>query len=166
MAVRNVAATSLATSTPGLGSLATFPAVGSSRAIIEPLGGAKPRFVFRPIADVTSLRDVAVVRRDKDSWSPSTWASRNGHAETLLDDLQLLLGDLCRESGLCNALADDIRPESGIVSSDHFANAVLRAEGWPEDDLPLQWQETMRKVFEARYGSSIWASAYEQRLRG
>ena len=112
------------------------------------------------------MPDVALVRRDKDRWSPPRWASSKRHGETLLDDLQLLLGDLCREWGICGAVADDVLPESGVITADHFANAVLIAEGWPEDDLPLQWQDTMRKVFEARYGTSVSTSAYEQRLRG
>ena len=118
------------------------------------------------IAVIIFLPDVALVRRDKDRWSPPSWASSNRHAETLLDDLQLLLGDLCREWGICGAVADDVLPESGVITADNFANAVLIAEGWPEDDLPLQWQETMRKVFEARYGTSVSTSAYEQRFRG
>ena len=112
------------------------------------------------------LADVALVRQDKDRWSPPNWASSNQHAETLLDDLQLLVGDLCREWGFCNALADDILPESGVITADQFAKAVLIAEGWPEGDLPLQWQETIRKMFETRYGPSVSTSAYEQRLRG
>lgn len=112
------------------------------------------------------MPDVALVRRDKDRWSPPSWASSNRRAETLLDDLQLLLGDLCREWGFCNALADDILPEAEVITADIFAKAVLIAEGWPEDDLPLQWQDTVRKVFEGRYGTSVSTSAYQQRLRG
>lgn len=74
---------------------------------------------------------------------------------------------ICREIwGFCNALADDILPESEVITAEDFAKAVLIEEGWPEDDLPLQWQEAMRNVFEARYGTSISSSAYEQRLRG
>ena len=106
------------------------------------------------------------MRRDKDRWSPPGRASSKRQAETLLDDLQLLLGDLCVQWGFCSALADDILPESGIITAERFANALLIAEGWPEADLPLQWQEPMMKVFKARYGTSVSASDYEQRLRG
>ena len=104
------------------------------------------------------------MRRDKDRYSPPEWVSSKQQGETLADDLQLLLGDLCRQWGFCSALAHDMLAESGALTPDSFARAVLIAEGWPEDDLPWDWRETMTKVFDARYGPSISTTDYDKRL--
>lgn len=95
------------------------------------------------------------MRRDKDRWSPPEWRSSQLHGDTLLDDLQLLLSDLCRQWGFCSALADDIVAGDETLTADAFASRVLLAEGWPEDDLPYDWREKMTKVFTARYGESV-----------
>jgi hypothetical protein len=107
-----------------------------------------------------------MMRRDEAKWAPPNWASSKRHCETLADDLQLLLGDLCREWGFCSALADDILAGNATIAADDFAKAVLIAEGWPEAELPWEWREKMAKVFKARYGASISPAEYEQRLRG
>jgi hypothetical protein len=107
------------------------------------------------------------MKRDKDRWSPPHWVSSGRHGDTLADDLQLLLGDLCRESGFCNALADDVLPPGGdAITADAFAKAVLVAEGWPEAELPWEWREMMMRVFEHRYGASISPAEYNQRRHG
>jgi hypothetical protein len=107
------------------------------------------------------------MRRDKDRWSPPHWASSRRHGKTLADDLQLLLGDLCRELGFCNSLADDVLKAGGdAITADGFAKSVLLAEGWPEAELPWEWREMMTKVFEHRYGSAISPAEYGRRRHG
>jgi hypothetical protein len=105
------------------------------------------------------------MRRDKDRWSPPKWVSSNRTGETLADDIQLLLGDLCREYGFCSALPDDILTGDGALTADAFVTAVLIAEGFPEDELPWGWRQTMTKVFNARYGPSISTTEYEMWLQ-
>ena len=112
---------------------------------------------------MSKLPDVVVMRRDQNKWPPPEWVSSKRQGETLLDDLQLLLGDMCRDWGFCSALADDILVGESITADD-FATRVLVAEGWPEAELPWEWRETMTKAFTARYGSSICSSDYDQRL--
>jgi hypothetical protein len=129
--------------------------------------GVAPDVRFRPVADIPLLAEKWPMKRDKHRWPPPLWVSSGRHGETLVDDLQLLLGDLCREWGFCNALADDVLPPGGdAITADAFAKAVLVAEGWPEAEMPGEWREMMTKVFEHRYGAWISPSEYKQRRHG
>jgi hypothetical protein len=75
--------------------------------------------------------------------------------EQLLRDLDLLLGDLCREWGFCNRLsAADLVAAVNVLSDIDFAHAVLRAEKMdPESES--KWARRIQGRFDARFGSSI-----------
>ncbi|MEP5937444.1 MAG: hypothetical protein ABJ239_03865 [Erythrobacter sp.] len=94
------------------------------------------------------------MKRDANKWAPSNWVSSNRQGETLADDLQLLLGDLCKAWGFCSILVDDLLDDGETITADDFARRLLIAEGFPSDDLPINWRQKMAKVFEARYGKS------------
>lgn len=94
------------------------------------------------------------MKRDEHNWSPSHWISSRRQGETLADDLELLLADFCKEWGICSVLADDILGGRDTITSDDFACRVLIAEGFPSDELPINRQQELRKIFEARYGKS------------
>ncbi|HEX8364618.1 MAG TPA: hypothetical protein VF603_04965 [Allosphingosinicella sp.] len=87
-------------------------------------------------------------------------------APSLLDDLQILLGNFCREWGFCNALADDLIVEGVPLTADSFATAVLRAEGWPEPELEWEWRPRFKKAFVARYGAEVTPDEYARRWIG
>jgi hypothetical protein len=75
--------------------------------------------------------------------------------EDLLKDLDLLLGDLCKEWGFCNRLsAADLIADGTVLSDTEFAYAVLRAEKMKPEYEP-NWVRRIRERFMTRYGSSI-----------
>ncbi len=72
----------------------------------------------------------------------------------LLDDLNILLGDLCVEWGFCNRLLpDDLVSVGKAITADEFARAVLIAEGMNPDCS--EWLRPIRDKFAQRYGSSV-----------
>jgi hypothetical protein len=72
-----------------------------------------------------------------------------------LKDLDVFLGDLCREWGFCNRLtAADLVAEGGVLSDAEFAYAVLRAEKMKPEYEP-NWVRQIRERFVARYGPLI-----------
>ena len=76
-------------------------------------------------------------------------------SEDLLNDLDLLLGDLCKEWGFCNRLsAVDLVPDGTALSDTEFAYAVLRAEKMKPEYEP-NWVRRIWEKFVARYGPSI-----------
>ena len=80
-------------------------------------------------------------------------------AETLEADLDILLGDLCRRWGFCTRLSGSelikgVRP----LSADEFATAILSAEGF-KPELEPEWHRSFKRVFTARYGSSVVSAA-------
>jgi hypothetical protein len=100
------------------------------------------------------------MRRDKDRLR-STWRISDRRGATLADDLQILLGDLCRTSGFCNALADDILAENKVLTAEAFATAVLTAEGWADPQREYEWRPQFVRLFTGRYGPEISAAEYD-----
>jgi hypothetical protein len=82
--------------------------------------------------------------------------------ETLADDLQIFLGDLCKGGGFCNALADDILSGRDALTAEAFATAVLAAEGWSDPEREYKWRPQLVKLFIERYGAEISAAAFER----
>ena len=83
-------------------------------------------------------------------------------ADTLADDLQILMSDLCREWGFCNAIADDIVQGSESLTPEAFATAILKAEGWPEPESDLKWRPRLASLFETRYGAAVSDRDYQR----
>jgi len=81
------------------------------------------------------------------------WSSKR--KANLIDDLNLLLDDLCVGWGFCNALrADDLIQPGKVLSAEEFACAVLQAEGMNAEFEP-GWRRRMQNKFIERYGSSV-----------
>jgi len=75
--------------------------------------------------------------------------------ETLGEDLQIFLGDLCKGGGFCSALAADIIRDCETLTAEAFATAVLVAEGWPEPEREYHWKPQFMKLFIERYGHAV-----------
>jgi len=72
-----------------------------------------------------------------------------------LRDLDLLLGDLCREWGFCNHLtAKELVPAGKALTDTEFAHAVRRAEKMHPDYEPT-WTQRICEKFSARFGPSF-----------
>jgi len=80
----------------------------------------------------------------------------------LLNDLDSLLDDLCREWGFCNRLtAADLVTEGTLLGSGEFARAVLQAEGM-NSEHETSWMRRIQERFIARYGASVSPESYAQ----
>jgi hypothetical protein len=99
------------------------------------------------------------MRRDKDRLR-RVWNISDRRGETLADDLQIFLGDLCKGGGFCSALADDILDGEEPLTADAFAIAVLTAEGWPNPEADYQWRPQFVRLFTERYGPEVSAAGY------
>jgi hypothetical protein len=105
------------------------------------------------------------MRRDRDRWKPDTWRSSHLRGKTLVEDLDLLLADLCSQWGFCSPSAQDIAADHNVLTPDSFATAVLGAEGWPEPEKVWVWRVELTKVFSARYGPRVSPEDYDRSLR-
>jgi hypothetical protein len=78
---------------------------------------------------------------------------------TLASDLDIFLGDLCREWGICNSLNGEsiIRSQGKKLTAKNFAMLVLRAEGMSADD-GAAFVEEITQAFRVRYGENIETS--------
>ena len=78
----------------------------------------------------------------------------------LVDDLDLLIGDLCQEWGFCNQLrASELIEDRALLTAEDFACAVLQAEGMNTEFEP-GWRRRIRNKFIKRYGSSVSEASY------
>jgi hypothetical protein len=102
------------------------------------------------------------MRRDKDRLSRA-WVISQRRGETLIDDIEILLGDLCKGGGFCSALPDDVLATGDPLTAEGFANAALRAEGWPEPEREYEFRPQLMKLFTERYGPAISAADYPAR---
>jgi hypothetical protein len=100
------------------------------------------------------------MRRDQDRLRRQ-WGISDRRGETVLDDLQIFLGDLCKGGGFCSALADDVLCGDERLTADAFATAVLAAQGWADPEHEYHWRPQFVKLFTERYGPSISAIDYE-----
>lgn len=101
------------------------------------------------------------MRRDKDRLRRA-WNISDRRGETLADDLQIFLGDLCRGGGFCCALADEILRGDESLTADAFATAVLAAEGWPDPEHEYHWRPQFVRLFIERYGPQISEADYSR----
>lgn len=99
------------------------------------------------------------MRRDKDR-ATIAWRMSDRRGKNLVDDLAIVLADLCKGGGFCSALPDDVLASGDPLTADAFANAILRAEGWPEPDQEYQWRPLLKKLFTERYGAAVSVADY------
>jgi hypothetical protein len=77
-----------------------------------------------------------------------------------LEDLNILIGDLCVLCGYCNDLRGaKLVEDHPVLTDDAFARAVLIAEGMKPDTSADY--KMIRNRFRMRYGSSISKREYE-----
>jgi hypothetical protein len=101
------------------------------------------------------------MRRDKDRLRRQ-WNMSDRRGETLADDLQIFLGDLCKGAGFCSAHPDDVLRSGDPLTAEAFATAVLVAEGWPDPECEYEWKPQFVKLFIERYGPEISAAAFDR----
>ena len=78
----------------------------------------------------------------------------------LSEDLDLFLGDLCREWGFCNRLTgSDLVRRTADLTSSTFAAAVLKAEGL-NPEYELERTRRLKAKFAERYGHFVSAGSY------
>ncbi len=78
------------------------------------------------------------------------WSKKRG--ATLIEDLDILLGDLCIIWGFCNGLTGwELAHTGDAITAEDFARAVLSAEGLPPHEAAA-WLPKMKGVFLDRYG--------------
>lgn len=99
------------------------------------------------------------MKRDKDRASIA-WRMSDRRGSNLIDDLAIVLADLCRGGGFCSALPDDIVASGDPLTAEAFVNAILRAEGWPEPDHEYHWRPLLMKLFIERYGPAVSMADY------
>ena len=75
------------------------------------------------------------------------------------DDLAIFLQELANEGGLI-AGVDEVLPADGCLSAEAFADAVLRAEGWPDPRDEHTFRPQLVKLFFERYGAKASTSVY------
>lgn len=95
--------------------------------------------------------------------APKDWNPQR--AETLMEDLDILLSDLCVIWGLCNGLTGwELTQAGDTITADDFARAVLTAEQEnPSEGVnpaASVWFAKIRTVFVERYGDSVSAQTF------
>lgn len=87
-------------------------------------------------------------------------AQRWKRKDSLIKDINVLLDQLCQDWGFCNALTgDQLVTNEKEVSADHFAEAVLTAEGM-NPEYELEWRRRIRTKFIDRYGATTSPEIY------
>lgn len=80
--------------------------------------------------------------------------------DDLIEDLDLLLGELCTQSGFCNGLtAAQLFCATSQISAADFSRAILEAEGMDPDNH-LEHQRSIRTRFRGRYGEYVDEATY------
>lgn len=81
--------------------------------------------------------------------------------ETLEDDLNILIGDLCVLCGYCNDLSGaKLLRDYPLLTADDFTRAVLVAEGM-NPEIASDYK-MIRERFRLRYGTSVSKLDYER----
>ena len=99
------------------------------------------------------------MRKDENRLSRA-WGISERRGENLVDDMQILLADLCKGHGFCSVLPDDVFAAGEPLTAESFAHAVLRAEGWHDPSDEHTFRPQLMKLFTERYGTSVSASDY------
>ena len=82
-------------------------------------------------------------------------------AESLEEDLDVLLADLCIIWGFCNGLTGwELAHDGKTITADGFARAVVSAEELKPHEAET-WLPKIRDVFFQRYGADVSKAAFE-----
>jgi len=77
-----------------------------------------------------------------------------------MEDLDVLLGDLCIIWGFCNGLTGwELMQKGQTTTCENFARAVLTAEGLPSHENE-SWFPKIKSVFTDRYGATVSESTF------
>jgi hypothetical protein len=98
------------------------------------------------------------MRRDQNRVTRE-WHISGRRADNLTDDLAIFLQEIATGAGLIAGISD-VLPAGGHLSADQFAEAVLRAEGWPEPRDEYTFRPQLVKLFTERYGDNVSPSDY------
>jgi hypothetical protein len=121
----------------------------------------EPQIARPPIVGTRPARYLFAVRRDRDRQYKELGRFDRRRGETLADDLDLLLGDLCRLYGFCNHLSGaELLRRGQILTAERFAHDVLVAEGFDEPQYEVSWTGEFRRIFTLRYGARISQADY------
>jgi hypothetical protein len=81
--------------------------------------------------------------------------------QSLVEDLDILLADLCVIWGFCNGLTGwELAHDRQLISAENFAQAVLSAEGLNAADANA-WFPKIKDAFAERYGESVSESTFD-----
>ena len=98
------------------------------------------------------------MRKDEDR-ETSRWHISGRRADNLADDLAIFLQEIATGGGLIAGI-DDVLPPDGRVSAEGFAEAVLRAEGFPNPSDEYTFRPQLVRLFTERYGPTASTSDY------
>jgi hypothetical protein len=83
-------------------------------------------------------------------------------AESLAEDLDILLGDLCVIWGFCGGLTGwELTHEGQTVTAAAFAQAVVASEEDMDPNAAAGWLPRISAVFVERYGLAVSAKDFD-----
>ena len=83
-------------------------------------------------------------------------------AETLEEDLDILLSDLCTIWGFCNGLTGwELAHDGKMITAENFARAVVTAEELKPHEAGA-WLPKIGAVFVERYGAAVSKAEFER----
>lgn len=73
----------------------------------------------------------------------------------LHDELAGLLSAICNEWGFCLSAEDAARiTQCSSMDADTFAFSIIRAEGFAEPEIEIEWQRRLRNRFVEHFGTA------------
>lgn len=85
---------------------------------------------------------------------PKEWSKKR--AESLAEELDILLGDLCIIWGLCGGLTGwELTHEGKTITAEAFAEAVVALDDGIDATAAAGWLPKISAVFMERYGPSV-----------
>ncbi len=87
-------------------------------------------------------------------------------AESLLEDLDLLIRDMSDQWGFETRLAaSDVVKPGKTLRSVHFAEAMIAADGM-DPKREANWMRRIKRRFQARYGDALTPEEYARAMKG
>jgi len=89
---------------------------------------------------------------------PKEWSQKRGYS--LIEDFDILLGDMCVIWGFCNGLTGwELAHAGGTITAESFTHAVLDAEDLPSHEAEA-WHPKIMEKFVERYGAQVSAEGF------
>jgi hypothetical protein len=102
--------------------------------------------------------------RDRRRKSGGKWSE--ARRDDLAEDLDILLGDLCRNWGFCLPIGGkELLSPDGSIDAPGFAQGVLMAEGFNPDLEAAGWRTTFERLFKDRYDEATSRSTFVSGVR-